>query len=177
MYKVILVDDEQWSIIDMKKSFPFESMGFEIIGTYQNPVEALISILNHKPDLVLTDIRMPNLTGIDLMQKIREYGLQTEIIVISGYSDFEFAKQAITYGAIGYCLKPIDTKEAIDLMLKVKKSLDLAEQRSSSHTSNSETMAPTVNMNFQLMVDYIDKNYSEKLSLNQLSEQFSVVIL
>ena len=66
MYKAIIIDDEPWTIIDIEKTFSLEDMGFEIVGSYRTPQKALPAIISKKPDLVITDIRMPGMTGMEL---------------------------------------------------------------------------------------------------------------
>ena len=72
MYKTIIVDDEPWTIIDIEKTFCLDTMGFEIIGSYRTPQKALPAIVSKKPDLVITDIRMPGMTGLELIKSVRE---------------------------------------------------------------------------------------------------------
>lgn len=75
-----------------------------------------------KPDLVITDIRMPGMTGLELMQKVRQQHISCEFIVVSGYSDFSYAKEAIAYGVAGYCLKPLNPDEAALCLKRVRES-------------------------------------------------------
>lgn len=74
--------------------------------------------------LVITDIRMPGMTGLELMQKVRQQHISCEFIVVSGYSDFSYAKEAIAYGVAGYCLKPLNPDEAALCLKRVRESLD-----------------------------------------------------
>lgn len=71
MYKAIIIDDEPWTIIDIEKTFSLEDMGFEIVGSYRTPQKALPAIISKKPDLVITDIRMPGMTGMELIKSVR----------------------------------------------------------------------------------------------------------
>ncbi|MFQ8897142.1 MAG: response regulator [[Clostridium] scindens] len=69
MYKVIIIDDEPWTIVDIEQTFALDDMGFEIIDSFRTPQKALPAIVAKKPDLVITDIRMPGMTGLELMQR------------------------------------------------------------------------------------------------------------
>ena len=71
MYKAIIIDDEPWTIIDIEKTFSLEDMGFEIVGSYRTPQKALPAIISKKPDLVITDIRMPGMNGYEATRAIR----------------------------------------------------------------------------------------------------------
>ena len=106
MYKAIIIDDEPWTIIDIEKTFSLEDMGFEIVGSYRTPQKALPAIISKKPDLVITDIRMPGMTGMELIKSVRNQKINCEFIIVSGHSDFSYAQEAISYGVAGYCLKP-----------------------------------------------------------------------
>ena len=75
------------------------------------------------PQLVLVDIRMPGMDGVELIRRTREQKLDTQFMIISGYSDFAYAQKALKYGALGYILKPIDQEELLDFLLKIKEKI------------------------------------------------------
>ncbi|MFR1055792.1 MAG: response regulator [[Clostridium] scindens] len=79
MYKVIIIDDEPWTIVDIEQTFALDDMGFEIIDSFRTPQKALPAIVAKKPDLVITDIRMPGMTGLELMQKGQAAAYQLRI--------------------------------------------------------------------------------------------------
>lgn len=81
MYKAIIIDDEPWTIIDIEKTFSLEDMGFEIVGSYRTPQKALPAIISKKPDLVITDIRMPGMTGMELIKSVRSQKINCEFII------------------------------------------------------------------------------------------------
>ena len=124
MYKAIIVDDEPWTIIDIEKTFCLEDMGFEIIGSYRTPQKALPAIVSKKPDLVITDIRMPGMTGLELIKSVREQNVNCEFIIVSGHSDFSYAQEAISYGVAGYCLKPLEPQKTAEALNRAKRHLD-----------------------------------------------------
>ncbi|TDF95048.1 response regulator transcription factor [Paenibacillus piri] len=120
MYKVILVDDEIWSLEGIRKVFDWQHMGFAIAAQTTDASEALELICSLKPDVVVTDIRMPEISGIDLLTLSRKRGITSEFIIISGFAEFAYAQEAIRYGAFDYQLKPIDPVEAKQLLTKLK---------------------------------------------------------
>ena len=124
MYKVILVDDEIWSLEGLAASFEWEENGFRVIGKYTESLEAIAHIKEECPDVVFTDIRMPDMTGLEMMKEIRETNQDTEFIVVSGYAQFEYAREAVRQGAFDYNLKPIDLEEADELLKRLKKRLN-----------------------------------------------------
>ena len=129
MDKVVIVDDEIWVTEVIKNIVSWKSYGFEIAAVCHDGVEAVRSICEIQPALVLTDIRMPGKNGIELLKEISEQSKNTMVAVISGFNDFEYAKSALTYGAIGYLLKPINENELEDVLEKVRKTIDSRKKK------------------------------------------------
>lgn len=111
MYKLIIVEDEEIVRSGLKNGTDWDSLGFQVVGTASNGIEALELIENQMPNVVLTDIRMPDMDGIELMKIIRQRHSDVEIVILSGYNDFEYARNAIKYGAYEYLTKPVDDNE------------------------------------------------------------------
>jgi len=124
MYKLILVDDESEICQGLKEIVPFESLGFTVVGEAGNGMEALALCENLEPDLIITDIRMPIMDGLTLCRRVRAMLPTTQFIILSGYDDFEYARQAIQVKTMGYLLKPISSAEFIDMLKSAKLSLD-----------------------------------------------------
>jgi|GEM_PF-2063105 len=123
-YRMMLVDDEALIVEGLMKVIRWEEFGFRVAATASNGREAL-SLLEEGPfDLVITDVRMPHMDGIALIQAIAERRARTKTIIISGYSDFEYARQALQFGASGYLLKPTEHHELYAMLRKVKRELD-----------------------------------------------------
>ena len=123
MYNVIVVDDETWILKLIHKIVDWEAFGFQIIADASDGKKALELIAENKPDLVITDIRMPSLDGIGLIKATRALEIECEFVIISGYSDFEYARCAVTYDAFGYLLKPLGKKEFSDVLQRVGKRI------------------------------------------------------
>lgn len=121
MFKVLLVDDEPSVIQLLEDLIDWKTMGYEICGTASNGEDALEIIKQSDPHLAIIDIRMPRIDGLQLLQQVSEISyLQTKFIVLSAYSDFEYARVAMSYGVSDYILKPIDDDEVIPALIKVK---------------------------------------------------------
>ena len=97
-FTIILADDEQQILYGMKNGIDWESLGFSVVGTAQNGKEALELIEEHHPDLLISDIKMPFMDGLELSKTIHENYINTKIILFSGWDDFEYARTAISYG-------------------------------------------------------------------------------
>ncbi|MBD0384098.1 response regulator transcription factor [Paenibacillus sedimenti] len=124
MYKVFLVDDEELVIKSLKASVNWNEYGFEVAGYALSSAEAFEAISSIKPDIVFTDIRMPGMSGLELIKNLKDTFSRALFIVVSGYAEFAFAQKAINYGAFGYCLKPFDDAEIIGYLKKAKVILE-----------------------------------------------------
>lgn len=124
MHTVLLVDDEPWTLIGLKKVFNWSKMGFEIIDESTDSQKALQLILRKCPDVVFSDIRMPEMNGIELMKKARKVRPDTEFIFISGFAEFKYAQEALREGAFDYRLKPIDFNVANDILQRLSNYLN-----------------------------------------------------
>lgn len=123
MLKVILADDEPYIVQGLSLIIDWNQAGFEIIGTANNGQEALELIKSEDPDLIITDIRMPIMTGIELLEKVRSENISdANFVILSGYNDFEYAKAAMRLGSIDYLLKPIDREELQAVLERVRET-------------------------------------------------------
>ncbi len=116
MYKVIVVDDEPASVNYIKNIIDKKNMEFEVVDTAVNGEEALRKIKKHIPDVVISDIRMPILDGLGLVEKASKEFSRTYFIIVSGYQEFEYAKKAIKYGVCEYLLKPIKPAKLVETL-------------------------------------------------------------
>ena len=130
--KVIIVDDEMKICQLILHLVDWEAMHMEVVGIANDGKAAYESICRNRPDIVITDIRIPNYDGLELIRMCRERFPSLYFIIISGYSEFEFAKNAIQYGVEDYLLKPIKKKELEHALLRI------AEKYESSRSSEEE---------------------------------------
>ncbi|MGQ8872330.1 response regulator transcription factor [Paenibacillus sp. TSA_86.1] len=122
MLKVLLVDDEMYIRKGMHELIDWHSLGMEIAGEAENGLEALKKAECLQPDVIITDIRMPILDGLELIRAVEKSPtLEPVFIIISGYHDFKYAQQAIRYGVQDYILKPIDDEEMTATLQKASK--------------------------------------------------------
>lgn len=124
MYSVVIVDDEEHIRRAMIEKVDWSNAGFEIIGDAENGIDALELVEQHEPDLLITDIKMPLMGGLELAAKVREICPATQIVILSGYDDFQYAQTAITYNIISYLLKPISAEEMFTELCKIKLRMD-----------------------------------------------------
>lgn len=119
MLKVLVADDEEKICQLILKLIEWEKIGLEIVATVSNGLDAVRAVELHKPDIVITDIRMPGIDGMELIARVKELSPDTEIIIISGYRHFEYAQTAIRYGVRNYLLKPIRKDELNETLRKI----------------------------------------------------------
>lgn len=119
MFKMLIVDDNNRDRRILQTILPWEEYQISIIGAVADGIEALEVAQNEIPDILLTDISMPHLNGIELAKKIGELSSTTQIIFISCYSDFEYAKQAVNLNVSGYINKPLNKEELADMAEKL----------------------------------------------------------
>ena len=119
MMKVFLVEDEVIIRNGIKNNIPWEKEGFEFAGEASDGELAWPLIKNTKPDILITDIKMPFMNGLELSELVRREMPDTKIIILSGYSEFEYAKQAITLGVTDYLLKPITSEKLMEVIKRV----------------------------------------------------------
>lgn len=124
MYKIMIVDDEEEVRLGIIKKMDWKSFDFVVVGDAENGQEALEKAEKLEPDVIMTDIRMPFMDGLELGNKLVEILPSTKIIVFSGYDDFEYAKQAIKINVIEYLLKPINSAQLAEVLRNLKVRLD-----------------------------------------------------
>ena len=124
MFKLLIADDEQIVIEGIKDSIDWHQYGIEVVGTAKNGTEALKLAKELKPDIIISDIKMPGLSGLELIEELKEFLPNVKVILISAYEEFDYAKQAISLGVNSYLSKPVKKAEVIDEVSKIKSQLE-----------------------------------------------------
>ncbi|HEX9062938.1 MAG TPA: response regulator [Clostridia bacterium] len=120
MLKIMIVDDEFYFREALKISIPWEELGFKICGEAKNGKDALekVGILN--PEIIIVDINMPIINGLEFVGNIRKMGIDSKIIILTGHNEFNYAKQAVRLGVNNYILKPVNEEELKNSLLEIK---------------------------------------------------------
>jgi two-component system response regulator YesN len=139
MYSVLLVDDEPLAIEGLQMFVNWEHLGFRVCGVCENGVEALSAARELKPDVIVTDIRMPEMDGLELIGNLRgERGASVEIVVLSAYGEFAFAKRAMQLGVHHYLLKPVIGEEAAEVLNQIRMVLDVRHELRQKESDGGE---------------------------------------
>lgn len=131
-YTVLLVDDEEAVIEVIMKKINWEGLGFSVIGSANNGVKAFEMVEEFQPDVVMTDIRMPYMDGMELSNRIKTEYPATKILLFTGFDEFEYAKEAVHLEVEEYILKPVNAAELTNVFTQMKIKLDqeISEKRS-----------------------------------------------
>ncbi len=129
MLKVFLVEDEIIMREGIKKNIPWEEEGFEFVGDASDGELAYPLIMEKKPDILITDIKMPFMDGLELSRLVKADLPKTKIIVLSGYNEFEYAKQALQIGVTDYLLKPITGAQLVEELHRIEKKIESDRER------------------------------------------------
>jgi two-component system response regulator YesN len=188
VYKVLIVDDEAWVVKSLRMAVDWNAQGFEVIGSASDGAEAMTYIEERMPDLVVTDIRMPVMGGLELMEKARERWPLLQFVIISVHAEFEYARKAIDYGAAGYCLKPADEQELAEMLKKVKSRLESYRELAQSfpdvrgmtgslqeqfHKPVNDSPDPaTAAQIIPGILSYLDEHFAGEVTLTGLSERY-----
>jgi two-component system response regulator YesN len=124
MYKVLVVDDEPTIREGLRTLVDWEALGYRVVDTGMNGRDALIKYEEHHPDLIIIDIRMPGIGGLEAIERLRARDKRLHMLILSGYAEFDYARRAMAHRIDGYILKPVDEDELIDYLQRLKKTLD-----------------------------------------------------
>ena len=166
MLNVYIADDEVWIILGLKKLLDRINVNAYVVGTANNGLTAKEEIAHFKPDVIFADIRMPGLSGLELLQAIPEVSPESKVVIISGYAEFEYAREAIHHHAFDYLLKPIKEEELSRVMTAIinERNGDPEEDRV---PVVSDRMIDNV-------INDIRDHYMEDISLTSLSAKYNI---
>lgn len=121
--KALIVDDEKYERLLLSKLINWEKLGIQLAGTAASGDDALKIFEEVHPEIVLTDISMPEMDGLELSRRLKRVDSEVDIVIITGFREFEYARQAISIGVEEFLLKPIDQAEVEKLLLKIKNEI------------------------------------------------------
>lgn len=135
MYRLLLLDDEEIVTRSIQKVFHLPDFGFEVAGAFSNPVKALEQAGELKPDLIITDVKMPQMDGLEFSRQVKEILPDVEIVILSGYGDFSYAQTAVKLGVSDYLLKPIKKDDFKNMLNRMRQKIEEKQSRQSYYNS------------------------------------------
>ena len=181
MYDILLVDDEEDARHAIVEKLDWESLGFKVAGEAGNGLEALEMLDTLVPDVIIADIRMPFMDGLELCREARKLIADVKLVIFSGFNEFEYAREAISTGVIEYIMKPIDAedlsivfrrlKEQLDRELRHRREFDRFRRRYESHILflRQQYLA------LLLMGAKVEKEKWQEIDLDFTAEKYGVV--
>lgn len=170
MYKVMLVDDEKLIIEGLKNIIDWKEVGLEVVETALNGKEAFDKFNENKIDIIITDINMSQVTGLELIKYIRDIDLNIKFVILTGYDEFNYAKEAIKYDVNNYILKPINEEELKDTLINIVRELDKKNKRDIEILDKNRKLLQYINGNLDrefiysiekiLNIDIYSKKYT-----------------
>lgn len=164
---IIIIDDEP-KIRNGMKNLLSRSDRWTVAGVFENAKEALHFLANETTDVIITDIRMPEMSGLELIARLRETNTEARIIILSGYSDFRYAQKAVELGVYRYLVKPTNPRELMEILESIERKL--GEERGTEKEEKTEIK----NLIVKKSIDYIELNYSQKIMLKEIAEELYV---
>ena len=175
MLKVLIADDEKKVCKLIAMLCDWEKLGIEIAGFAYNGIEALEKLESLRPDILITDVRMPGMDGIDLIRQISEKECPVEVVIISGYADFSYAQSAMRYGVGSYLLKPIKKEELEETLQKLAERCQKEQARlEASRTLMQYLEDDTQRRRCSLLVDLLTYGTKRPLpAIEAVSEHYA----
>lgn len=172
MIKVLIADDEKRICELIQILGDWKGHGMELSGTAENGPAALEKIAMSPPDILITDIRMPGLTGLELIREAKKLSPALKTVIISGYADFDYAKTAIEEGVFAYLLKPIQRQELNEVLEKLKLLIGGGgeEERKEESERAGESEKEKAHHAVRLARRYIRIHFQEQITLESVSE-------
>lgn len=169
MYKIMIVDDEDEVREGVKRLTDWERCGFELVGDFSNGRDALEAVERLHPDVVITDINMPYMDGLELTALISGLYRELKVVILTGYEEFEYAKQAIKLKVNEYLLKPINLQEFTGFLLKMKRELDEEQAR----MEDMSVLRQRLHESFPLLRErFLDKLVNVPMTAHEIEQRF-----
>ncbi len=174
MYRLLIVDDEYLVRLGLKETIDWSSLGVELVGEASNGHQGFQMAMELQPDVIISDVKMPLVSGTELAKKLNEAHFEGKIIILSGYRDFEYAKETFENGVFSYVLKPVDNAEIIRVVSEALKLLQSERDSEQLYQGLKEQM-PVVK--HQIFKDILVGNISVEQDIIQKLNLFHFPII
>ena len=173
MLKVLIVDDEAVVRRGIVLGVDWASMGCVVVGEASNGEEGIAAAEQYSPNLIITDVRMPKMDGIAMMQELRRRGSRAHVIMLTAYSDFDYARSALQFGADDYLLKPFQDKELVAAIERIHRK---EQEKSGLSVSDELPLAKGDKSRYVLeAMEYISEHYAESsINITEIAQYLGV---
>ena len=175
MYRVAIIDDEPIIVEGLSKIIPWEKWDCEVVLTANDGKEGLEKLCKEKPDILFSDIRMPEIDGLAMIAGLRSEFPDTEVTILTGFRDFDYAREAIRLGVTRFLLKPSkieEIEEAVEAMHAKIKRRENADETGTPEEAESENASGSFIVNNAMK--YIEEHYTKKIKLSDVAESVYV---
>lgn len=148
MYKIFLIDDDDFILQAMQKHIDWAGIGIELIGTAANGTDGIAKIKEYEPDIVITDIGLPDMTGLELVSALRSTHIRTKFLLLTGFDDFAYAKQAVSLGVCEYMTKPVMPDDITAAVKRIVQSCDEERERAQQTEQMIKESRSVLTVNF-----------------------------
>lgn len=162
MYSVVLIDDEEVILRGLKSVVDWGKFNCKIVGVADDGMEGIKRIEELNPDIIFTDICMPNMDGLDMLERMKLQLKNKEVTVMTGYGDLDYARQAIKYGVTRYLLKPSQIEEIEEALGCMVENLD--ERRGINKNKIDNYLVEQV-------IQYVESHYDERITLSDIADK------
>ncbi len=169
--RIIVVEDEARALRGLQNLIESIDETYEVIAAVVDSRKALELIITLKPDVVFTDIEMNYMNGIEMIEAVRQYELNTKFVITSAFTEFEYAKKAVSLGVVEYLLKPVTYDEAKEVL---KRLSDGFEVKLKNVNSKAKSQFPQAHLLIQKAVTMIEASYATKLSQEDMANQLGM---
>lgn len=183
MYKILLVDDERIILDGISNFINWSSLGAELVGTAKNGLQAWELTKKLKPDIIITDIKMPGMDGLELVETVHQSYPHIKFIMLSGFSEFNFAKQAMQFGVKHYLLKPCNENQIMEAIHELMAELEVQKKQNhfvQSMKKELEAVLPYARE--QLLKEFVTSNtfgvddYQRFFQLNMVETDVQILL-
>lgn len=169
MYRMVIAEDETIIREGLAMMVDWEKLGFEIVACFEDGVEVIEYARENEIDVVLTDVKMYEVSGLDVARWMVEYQPNVIVVIISGYKEFDYVKEAIRSNVLDYILKPIDAEEILRVFQLVKEKLDKSKKSTGRAEEKGQQKLSADHM-IERAVAYIDAHICEELTVESIAE-------
>lgn len=183
MIQIVLVEDEEMILKGLRYTIDWLSMNASIVAVAENGLEGLSKIKEYTPDLVITDIKMPVMDGLSMIAQAKEQGLSFLPVILTSYSDFEYAKESIRLQVFDFLLKPIDEEKLKDLLIRANQFLEQERSREKERSILKSIPEQTEvfflsknieNPHVKFTLSRIENSYTAFLSIQGIAEELKI---